>query len=255
MVVAIAVASAVAIVAWRVRLLTASGGVAAAAVGAAVFAAGLEWVSLLLAFFVSANALSAWRAIERDRLTSAVVDKGGRRDAAQVLANGAVFAVAAVLVVAGGDAVALQAVASGAIATAMADTWSTEVGTVAGGTPRMFPGGGRVPPGTSGAVSVAGTAAGVLGAVLAALVALVVDWTTPFAVIVVAGVTGSFVDTLLGATVQERRWCPTCDHATERHEHLCGTLTLSRGGMQGWNNDVVNFTSTIAGAAVSWALA
>jgi uncharacterized protein (TIGR00297 family) len=170
-----------------------------------------------------------------------------------VFANGAVFAFAALLTNGNGDA-AVQAIAGGAIATAMADTWSTEVGTIAGGNPRLILGWHRVPPGTSGGITLAGTAAGVVGALLAAGVVLLMDWKASYPVIVSAGVAGSLVDSLLGATIQERRWCPVCGQPTERRIHNCGTLTTHRGGIPGWNNDVVNFTSTLAGAAVAWAL-
>lgn len=226
---------------------------AATLVGAAAFLAGWDWVVLLLAFFVTSSALSRWRGKERDRLTASLLEKGGRRDAAQVLANGAVFAVAAVLSSVTGDPL-FQAVGGGAIATAMADTWSTEAGTIAGGTPRLILGGRAVPPGTSGGITLAGTAAGIVGALLAAVIALMMDWRPSFTVVVAAGVVGSLVDSLLGATVQERRWCAVCGQSTERRVHNCGTLTTQRGGIRGWNNDVVNLTSTIAGAAVAWAL-
>ena len=114
--------------------------------------------------------------------------------------------------------------------------------------------GRAVPPGTSGGITLAGTSAGIIGALLAAVAAGMMDWETPLPVIVSAGIVGSLVDSLLGATVQERRWCSVCDRLTERRIHTCGTPTTHRGGIRGWTNDLVNFTSTLAGAAVSWAL-
>lgn len=250
---AIAAAGAVSIIAYVARMLTASGAVAATLVGAASFQAGAGWIVLLLVFFVTSNALSLWRRRERDELTASFVEKGGPRDAAQVLANGGVFAAAAALSALGYGVVS-QAVGVGAIATAMADTWSTEIGTISGGTPRLLLGGKPVPPGTSGGMTLAGTSAGIVGAVLAAIVAEAMDWETPLLAIVCAGIIGSFVDSLLGATLQERRWCGTCGRLTERRVHTCGTPTTHRGGTRGYNNDLVNFTSTLAGAAVSWAL-
>jgi uncharacterized protein (TIGR00297 family) len=250
---ALAVAGVVSIVAYRARQLSASGALAATAVGAAAFAAGPGWIVILLLFFVTSSALSSWRRIQRDALTASLVEKGGRRDAAQVLANGGVFAAAAALSALGSEA-AWQAIGIGAIATAMADTWSTEVGTVVGRTPRLILDGEPVPPGTSGGITLAGTSAGIIGAFLAAVAAVTMDWETPLPVIVAAGIAGFLVDSLLGASVQERRWCKPCQRLTERRIHTCGTPTTHRGGIRGWNNDLVNFTSTLAGAAVSWAL-
>jgi len=254
MLVALGVAAVLAFGAYRARLLTAIGAGAAALVGAAAVLGGAGWVVLLLAFFASANALSRWRRDEREHLIDAVVEKGDRRDAAQVLANGLVFAIAAIGATLGEPEV-WRAIGAGAIATATADTWGTEVGTVVGGTPHHVLSGRAVPPGTSGGVSLAGTAATFAGAVLAAAVVMLMKWDVPFAAVTAGGIAGSMIDSVLGATIQERRWCTQCDLATERHRHRCGTATVRRGGIPSFNNDLVNLTSILAGGAVTWALA
>lgn len=253
MLVALTAAALVAFIAYRFRLLSASGVVPATLVGAATVIGGTQWVVLLLFFFVSSSAMGAWRGAERDRLVGSLIEKGGRRDAAQVLANGLVFAMAAALSTFG-SVEAWQAVGAGAIAAATADTWSTEVGTVLGGIPRLILGGRRVPPGTSGGVTLAGTAAGFVAAVLAAVVALLIDWETPPLAVIAGGVVGFVVDSVIGATVQERRWCEKCGLDTERRIHRCGTRTVQRGGIRGVDNDAVNLAGTIAGAAVTWTL-
>ena len=205
---------------------------------------------LLLSFFVTSSALSRWRGSERDKLIGSLVEKVGRRDAVQVLANGAVFALAAALSTRQGIET-WQALGAGAIAAATADTWSTEIGTVIGGTPRHLTNGRKVAPGTSGGITLVGTLSGSLGAVLVALIAASMDWETPVYAIVAGGVAGLFVDSLLGATIQERRWCTTCSEPTEHRTHSCGTKTAHRGGLRGLNNDVVNLESITAGAVVT----
>lgn len=253
MIVALGVAIVVAVVAYLLHLLTAGGAIAAALIGAATVLGGPGWVVLLLFFFVTSSALSRWRGSERDKLIGSLVEKGGRRDAVQVLANGAVFALAAVLSTRQGMET-WQALGAGAIAAATADTWSTEIGTVIGGTPRHLMNARKVAPGTSGGVTLVGTLSGLLGAVLAALIAARMDWETPVYAIVAGGVAGLFVDSLLGATIQERRWCTTCSKQTEHRTHSCGTRTAHRGGLRGLNNDVVNLVSITAGAVVTWTL-
>ena len=253
MIVALGVAIVVAVVAYLLHLLTAGGAMAAALIGAATVMGGPGWVVLLLFFFVSSSSLSRWRGSERDKLIGSLVEKGGRRDAVQVLANGAVFALAAALSTRQGIET-WQALGAGAIAAATADTWSTEIGTVIGGTPRHLTNGRKVAPGTSGGITLVGTLSGSLGAVLAALIAARMDWETPVYAIVAGGVAGLFVDSLLGATIQERRWCTTCSERTERRTHSCGTKTAHRGGLRGLNNDVVNLVSITAGAVVTWTL-
>lgn len=253
MIVALASAGAVALLAHRFRLLSSSGAVAATLVGAAAVTGGADWVALLLFFFISSTALSAWRSAEREQLVGGLMEKGSRRDSVQVLANGGAFAVAAVLSTLG-DTVTWQAIGAGAIAAATADTWSTEVGTVLGGTPRLILGGRPVPSGTSGGVTAAGTIATLAASVLAAFVAWSMRWETPVPAILIGGVIGSLVDSVIGATIQERRWCETCSVTTERRRHSCGTPTAHRGGIRWLDNDIVNLASTIAGAAVTWTL-
>ena len=253
MIVAFAIAGVIAALAYLMRMLTAGGGIAATFVGGAALLAGRGWVALLLFFFFSSSILSHWRARERDRLVGSMIQKGSRRDAVQVLANGLVFAVAALLSTVW-SAETWQAIGAGAMAAATADTWSTEIGTIFGGNPRMLLFGRAVQPGTSGGVSIAGLVSGVAAAILAAVVSSGMGWKTPIIAVVVGGVSGSLVDSVLGATVQERRWCPTCAVATERRIHTCGTRTAHRGGIHGCDNDVVNLVSIIAGAVVTWTL-
>ena len=253
MIVELATAGAVATMAYAARLLTRGGAFAATAVGAASMIGGAGWVVALLFFFVSSSALSRWRGAERERLLGAIIEKGDRRDAVQVLANGAVFAIAAALSTVG-DVGAWQAVGAGAIAAATADTWSTEIGTVLGGTPRLIINGRRVAPGTSGGVTFAGSIAGIAASVLAAAVVSRVHWMLPVYTVMAGGIAGSLVDSVVGATIQERRWCAACAVTTERHMHSCGTPTVHRGGIRGCTNDIVNLMSTIAGGAVTWIL-
>jgi uncharacterized protein (TIGR00297 family) len=253
MIVETAVAGLVALVAYLARLLTLGGALAATFVGGAAMIGGARWVVMLLFFFVTSNGLSHWRRRERDRLVGSFIEKGERRDAWQVLANGGVFAVAALLATYA-DEFTWQAVGIGAIAAATADTWSTETGTVLGGTPIDILSGRQVAPGTSGGITIAGSATAVVAAILAAFVASAVDWSTPAFAIITGGLVGALADSLLGSTVQERRWCTSCDVATERRTHSCGTTTMHRGGIRGCDNDVVNLLSTIAGAAVTWTL-
>lgn len=252
MTLALAAATAVALVAFALRLLTFGGAVAAVFVGSAAVMAGANWVVLLLFFFISSSALSRWRDADRTRLTESLVEKSATRDAVQVLANGAVFAVAALLSTTG-NAAAWQAVGAGAMAAAVSDTWSTETGTVLGGTPRLIIGGRPVPPGTSGGVTLAGSLTAVAAAILTALVAWGMQG-TPVPAVLLGGTAGTLADSLLGASVQERRWCDTCKVLTERRVHTCGTPTTHRGGIRGCSNDIVNLLSTVAGGAVTWIL-
>jgi uncharacterized protein (TIGR00297 family) len=247
----LALAGIIAAAARRLRSLTADGAVAATLIGGAAVSAGWGWGALLVAYFVASTLLSRTGRAEKEARTSSVVEKGGERDAVQVLANGALFA---------GAAVAMHwlpsarwlALGAGSLAASTADTWATEIGTLVGGTPRSILTGKRVAPGVSGAVSPIGTFASVSGAAFIALCALACGWPVSVArVVFVGGIAGSLFDSLLGATCQARRWCAACATETERGVHHCGTVTAPHRGL-GWiDNDVVNFLSNACGGLLA----
>jgi len=249
------VATAIAVAARRLHALSPSGALAAVAVGTASLAAGWGWGALLIAFFVSSTALSRFRAAAKARRIAAVVEKGGERDAVQVLANGGLFAVGALASLAspwpGWPVLAL-----GALATAAADTWATEVGTLAAGPPRSIRSFRPVAPGTSGGVTLLGTGAALAGAAAVALLAGAFGWGAGVAAAAAAGgFAGATADSLLGATVQARRWCDRCALATERSTHDCGERTRPAGGLRRLDNDGVNVASALVGALVALAVA
>lgn len=245
------IASAIALGAQRAGTLTGDGAAAAVVVGTLCVAAGWSWAALLLVFFVTSSALSRVRAASRARRTESVVAKGGARDALQVLANGGLYAFAALLSLLV-PWTGWMPVGAGALAAATADTWSTEIGTLSATRPRLLTSWRPVAPGTSGAVTPLGLAAAVGGALLIAIAARLLHWPVGAAVAALAGgVAGALIDSLLGALWQSRRYCPRCDASTERKVHLCGTTTEEAGGIFWLDNDGVNFLSGAAGAVVA----
>lgn len=251
----VALAVGFGVAAWRVRSLDLSGTLAAGMLAWAVVAVGgAAWAVPIFAFFALASALSRLgRARKRD--AEALAEKGGRRDAGQVVANGGVAgSLLAATVFADGTGL-LYVGFLGALAAAAADTWATEIGTLVGGPTRRLGLGRRVPPGTSGGMSVGGTVGAVLGAASVAVTALPFGALTASgaAAVAAAGVLGSVADTLLGATVQARFRLPSGE-TTERRA-LDGTALPSAGGVAWLGNDAVNVACTIVGAAVAMALA
>jgi uncharacterized protein (TIGR00297 family) len=249
-----ALTALVAIAGYKTSALTRSGAVAGFIAGTIAIAAGWSWGVLLLAFFVSASILSRIGERKKTALLGPVVEKGGERDAWQVAANGSVFvAAAASYIVLGGDH--WYAIAIGALAASTADTWSTEIGTSRGRAPRLIISGRTVPPGTSGGLTAAGTLGAFAGAIFAAVGARIAEWPVPAAAVIAGGVAGALGDSLLGATIQSKRWCEQCRSSTEREIHSCGTPTKHSGGLKWLNNDGVNFISTIIGGLVALAVA
>lgn len=203
---------AVAFAAHRRAALTRSGAWVAAVTGTVLALAGWTWLALVGVFFITSSILTRLEAPGRGRASR---DRAGRRWQ-QVAANGGVAALAAAVYALTGWPQAFGA-AAGAIAAATADTWATEVGRWSPTAPRLITTGKPVAPGVSGGITVAGTLASAAGALLIASVSLALDgpphagaaasntrlaWT---AWIAAAGLTGSFLDSVLGATV-EGRW-------------------------------------------------
>ena len=245
-----ALSAFVAVAARRTRTLATSGAIAGVVVGTISIAAGWSWGALLLSLFVSASTLSRLGETRKAERVGPVVEKGGERDAGQVLANGGVLAVAAL-----GSLLAPSpiwyAMGAGAVAASTADTWATEVGTLKGGDPISIISGRRIAPGTSGGITLIGTAAGAGGALFIGAVATLANWPGPFAAVALGGVAGALADSLLGATLQSRRWCELCATATERLVHTCGTPTRHAGGLAGFDNDAVNAACSAVGALVA----
>lgn len=261
----IVIAIAIAVLARRFRSLTVGGAVAAAGVGAIAIAAGWSWAIVLVAFFVSSVWLSRWRRGEKESRTAGIVEKSGERDAIQVLANGALFAAAALMYkvrwLMTRDLVdqdptwtmGWMVFAAGAITAACADTWSTEIGTLAPRTPRLITSRREVPPGTSGGITGTGLAGGVCGALFLGLVVYLVHWSWRVAVAAaIGGIAGMVADSLIGATLQARRRCPRCGVSTERFVHDCGTETEEAGGLAWLDNDGVNALCTGVGAIIAF---
>ncbi len=270
-----AFAGAVAFVAWRKRSLTRSGAVAAFVVGTLTYGAGtIGFTLVLLTFFLSSVALSRFGRARKRALVD--VGKHGARDALQVIANGGVATACAVGFAFTHD-LRWGIAFAGAYAAATADTWATELGSLAG-PPRSILNFRPVATGMSGGVTVGGTVAEVAGAVCVGLVAqgaaglaflfgsqsftwnaagpsiLAVTvgnvWIIPL-----AGIVGATVDSLLGATLQELRRCDACDRTCETDPHICGNPTRHVRGLRGFSNDVVNLAATAAGAGAGVVLA
>jgi uncharacterized protein (TIGR00297 family) len=265
--IAYAIAALIGYAGYRARALTWDGAAAACLVGGTVFGfGGLGCAVLLVLFFASSSALSFFKSgDERKRQAAETFEKGGKRDAAQVLANGGIAALAAVLICLLGDPALIGAFV-GALAAATADTWATEIGVLSRSQPRLVSTGQVVPAGTSGAVTWLGTGAALAGAglmgVAAALLALLPVFPAAAATAgqalslvpaaLLGGAAGMLADSLLGATVQASYICPRCGKPTESRVHSCGTPTRLVRGLAWVSNDLVNVAGTLVGALVGW---
>lgn len=255
--VATGLAGGIALAAFRAGSLSRSGALAATLVGAVAMLAGPPWGLFLVLWFVAASVASRIGRARKQVHTRDVVEKGDARDAAQVAANGGVFALAAVVALGWPQhAPAAALAAAGALVAAGADTVATETGTLWRGRPLSLRTWTRVDAGTSGAVSLPGTLGMVCAAALLAWLATMVGLVPAAAWggVTMAGVAGALADTLIGAWWQARRWCPACQRETEQRVHRCGAPSLPHGGVGVLTNDAVNALCTAVGAlaAIVW---
>lgn len=243
--------------AFRKKAVDASGAAVGAAVGTAIlFAGGFPAYALLVGFFLSSTAVG--RLFVGKRVDRRVEEKGGRRDAFQVLANAGTATVAAMLYAATKNLVWLVAFAT-AFAEANADTWASEIGVLYRKLPRSILSGKELTPGTSGGVSPLGFLASALGAAFIGLLFAAAygldpvpkaSWGLVALIAAGSGFAGSVLDSVLGAAIQAQYTCIVTGRYTER-PRTDGRPNVLVRGFRWVTNDMVNFLSTLSATALS----
>ncbi|MCH7611920.1 MAG: DUF92 domain-containing protein [Candidatus Marinimicrobia bacterium] len=232
------------LIAYKLRSLNGGGTATAFIMGLFIFGAGgVQWITPILAFFILSSIMS-----KIGKKSAEITQKGSRRDVVQVLANGTVPMIIALVNFYHPFNYA-YALFLGAIAAATADTWATEIGYFSKHNPRHILNFKTVEKGSSGGVTLLGFLGSILGAGTIALIGL--NWLTdlPIHLIVLAGFVGSLVDSILGGSVQAMFRCAVCNKETERRIH-CDMYTHHIRGFKWIDNDGVNFVNTIVGAMI-----
>ncbi len=255
----VAIALLIATGSYLLHFLDGSGAISTFLLGVVIFGSG-KWefsIPILLFFFLS-SLLSKLGKKWKQRFAD-TFQKGGRRDAGQVIANGGIAGIIVLLWNYFPHDV-WYFVFVGSISAVTADTWATEIGVFSRNAPRDILTFRRVAPGTSGGVTLLGLTGGLLGSFIIAYVGSLVTQRydhvlkagAMLAIVIAAGLVGSLVDSILGTTIQAQYQCSACGKITEKKIHCQNNMTKLIAGYRLIDNDVVNFICAISGAAFTW---
>ncbi len=215
-----------AVAAYAAKSVNVSGALGGFVLGTALFAFG-GWRAFLMLFVFFVLGTAATKLGYRRKAALGIAqEQGGRRGVKNAVANTLTGVLFAFLAVSTASPEVFTAALVAAFATAVCDTVASEVGQVYGRTHLLITNFRRVPAGTDGAVSLAGTVAGLAAALALAGIAWRVDLVTlPVAgIVAAAGFAGATIESYLGATVEK--------------------LDLL-------DNELVNFVNTMIGALIA----
>ncbi|HET9480258.1 MAG TPA: DUF92 domain-containing protein [Candidatus Polarisedimenticolia bacterium] len=219
--------------AWLARAVKPSGAIVGSVIGMVTWGfGGWQAFAILILFFVVAS--GATRVGYEEKAARRIAqEEGGRRGARHAVANCGVPAFMAFLAAATPHTDLFMLALVAALATAVFDTVSSEIGQVYGRHPFLITTFRPVPAGTDGAVSVEGTLAGLGAAGLLAAAAGGLGMMGSFGwagagLAVVAAFIGTTVESYLGATLEAARAV---------------------------DNEAMNFTNTLVGASAAMGLA
>jgi uncharacterized protein (TIGR00297 family) len=212
------------------RSVTVAGALTGAAIGITVYVTtGWQgWVLLLVTF--AAATIASRTGLKRKMVLGIAEERGGRRGPGNAIANTGVAAIAASVALTGTSPELARLAFTAALVAGGSDTIASEIGKAFGRHTVSITSLRRVPPGTSGAMSLEGTGAGIAGALALGAVAIALELVTRdmLGIVVAAATIGALVESWLGATLE-------------------GPGVL--------NNDMLNFINTATAALVAVALA
>jgi len=253
----------------RLRMLSRSGAVGLAVAMLLTFVAGgWMWGVLLLLFFVSWGFWTRHRAAYKEMLHEQF-DPQARIEAHDVGARTGWALFLVLLYAATREEPRIFFAFAGAIATATADVWATELGVLSSRPPHLISTGDRVVRGATGAISLLGIIASLAASSLVGFAGLLLQMAKVWLVqqtwegtynwlplaATLGGTVGCLTDSLLGATAQAIYYCEHCEKRTEKPVHSCGEETTQIRGWPWLNDRGVDLISSIIGAAVTTGVA
>jgi uncharacterized protein (TIGR00297 family) len=189
---------------FAARTVSVSGAVVGAAIGTAIYVcAGWRGWILLVVCFLSA-AVTSRMGLRRKSLLGIAEERGGRRGAGNAIANTGIAAVAAALAALSYSTGAALIAMTAALVAGASDTVASEIGKAWGTRTWAILPPRPVRPGTPGAMSIEGTAAGLVGAAALAGLAVWLSLVPAAAMlpIVIGSTIGAIAESLLAAAFE-----------------------------------------------------
>jgi uncharacterized protein (TIGR00297 family) len=248
----------IALAAYKKHALDAGGTIAALMIGMCIFIfAGIVPWLMLMVFFASSSVISYFKKEHKIKLSSEY--EKVRRNYRQVLANGSVPAIFSILYFfTQSDAVMFALIAS--VAVCCSDTWASELGVLNKGKTVSIASFKPVDKGSSGGVSLFGTAVAAAGAFLIAFLfsysllwrsdIMIIETFWVFTSLAFFGLVGSLIDSLIGATIQAK----FIDAKTQKITESPGAKNNPNkkiSGIRLITNGTVNFMSVAITAVIA----
>ena len=227
-------------IAYKLRSVSISGAISGYLIGIFVFGSGgISWIMPLVLFFISSSILSKLKK-----------KKNPKRNVMQIMANGLVATVIALIYFFNNDKMTIVLFYS-CLAATTADTWGTEIGHLSNAKPRLIFSNIKVDKGTSGGVTLLGTLGSLGGSALIAGAFYFIDKSlTSTAIIFLSGFSGSLLDSALGRFYQARFKCIVCGKVVEEKVH-CNQEAIFYKKIKWIDNNMVNFFNACFGALLS----
>ncbi|KAK6941569.1 Protein of unknown function DUF92, TMEM19 [Dillenia turbinata] len=252
--------------AFKKKSLDFSGAILGFLVMSIHFAAGFRYGALLLAFFLTSSKLTKLGE-EKKKKVDVEFKEGGQRNWKQVLSNSGIATTLVLILwklmgwqdkcLDSKESTLITALIGGIIghySCCNGDTWSSELGILSNSQPRLITTFKPVPKGTNGGVTVAGLVAATGGGSVIGLTFVLFGFFTtkcssgvalkqliviPLAAL--AGLSGSVIDSLLGATLQFSGLCSVRNKVVEKP----GPTVKKISGLDILDNNAVNIISIL----------
>lgn len=210
---------------------------------------GLPYFLMLLTVFLGTVIASKIKKEERLKVNK-VIEKSGKKDVYQILANVLVGTVFIIIYEFTKNVIFLVSYAS-VMAEALSDSLASDIGVLSKKDPINILTLKKSVPGLSGNISLLGLASSFIGSLLIALIFLLFNNNfLYFLIITFSGFIGALIDSILGATIQVKYECINCSIETEKEYH-CNKECKKIKGFKYINNDAVNFLSNLVSGIIA----